>query len=117
MEMKELNEKLVSYTGTEQYWGHFSGGNFTDGIKAMAELVGGFWLIDMVMSHQMEKSVKDEEFQVWILTVKDNTGLLIMKVDTDEPILVKEEIDYTLFPEGTFSFYFIGGVMLLKSEY
>lgn len=40
-----------------------------------------------------------------------------MKEDTDEPILVKQKIGYTDFPEGILKMYLIDNVLLLPSEY
>ena len=40
-----------------------------------------------------------------------------MRADTDEPVIVRQEIPFTDFPLPEFSFWVVDGTMLLKSEY
>lgn len=110
--MQELEEKLSSCIGTEFYHRHWIGGLYTDGIKMLAEEAKAFWLLDAIFSYR-----RAEPFQVWKLEVKDQKGILTMREDDGQPELVRQEFEYTDFPEGIFECYLIDKVLLLKNEY
>ncbi len=104
--------ELNQFTGTENYYKHWLGKVYTDGVKYMAEKAGAYWLLDAIFSYR-----RKEPFQVWILKVKDSQAVLTMQEDTDAPVLVKQEIKYTDFPMDEIKLYLIDGVLLLTSEY
>ena len=116
-----MNEKLnkadlAQFTGTTQWYKHPLGVIYTDGIKYLAEKAGAYWLLDIVASYQPKH--KDKPFQIWNLQVnKDGSAVIIMKEDSNEPILVEQEFAYTDFPLEEIEFYCIDGTVLLKSEY
>lgn len=112
MDLSELDQ----FTGTEHYY-KFHGMMLTDGIKYMAEKCKAFWLLDIVWSWQNRYA--KEHFQIWTLEVKeDKSALIYMRTDSDKPKLVQQETEFTDFPiVGTFEFYVIDRVVLLKSEY
>jgi len=112
--MTDLN--LDQFTGTSQYYKHFTGLLYTDGIKFLADKAKCYWFIDIVASNQYK--FKNTHFQIWKLKVDENSeGLVTMKEDTDKPILVSQHIPYTDFPLDEIEVYCIDNVMLLKSEY
>ena len=111
--MKTLTEQeLRQFTGTEQWYKHYLGGLFTDGVKYMAGKAGAFWLLDVIFSYR-----RKEPFQVWTLKVKDRVGVVTMREDTGQPVKVRQEIPYTDFPLAEIKLYLIDGVLLLPSEY
>jgi hypothetical protein len=109
-----MNEILAYSTCTEAYHrlSSLSKVVCTDGILAMCQQLGAFWLVDAILSYR-----RQEEVQFWTLTVKDGGAVLTMNEDSDQPNLVKQEISYTEFPEGVWKFYLMDGVLLLPSEY
>ena|SRR6185295_10597849 len=113
---KALENLLENFTGTEQYYKHQSGGLYTDGIKAMAMAVGAYWLIDAIFSY-----ARKEEFQVWHLDVVGSKAFLSMQEDTEAPVLVRQEIEFTDFPEGQWKFYLVvdpdQAVLMVPREY
>jgi hypothetical protein len=115
-----LERDLVQFCGTENWWKHWTGRiTFTDGVKFLAEKAGAFWLIDLVASHQTAR-LRQEEFQVWILTVdrsKTPMAVATCQADTDEPLLVKQEIEYTDFPLPLIKLWLVDGVLMLPGEY
>lgn len=117
--MSELENFLSGFTGTEHYYkAMFNGVVFTDGIKALADSMACYWLIDAIVSYQGETAIKAEGFQIWTLTVKDdNSAILTCKTDTNEPLLVSQMFDYTDFVVGELKLYCIDNVILLPSEY
>ena len=110
-----LNDEFASYTGTEEYFKHLFGLKYTDGVYAVAEKYKAYWLIDAVASYQGK--MKKEPFQLWVMTADHNKGLLEMRTDSDQPVLVSQEIPFTDFPSGELKLYLCDGVLLLPSEY
>jgi len=116
--MNALDRELAHFTGTANYWKHgLTQYVYTDGVKHMAEYAQAYWLIDIVMSHQATPKVRNAEFQIWTLSVKDSAGFITCKEDLNTPVLAKQKFDFTDFPEGEFKLYFTNGVLLLPSEY
>jgi len=104
--------ELDQFTGTENYWRHWLGLKFTDGVKYLADKAGAHWLLDAIFSYH-----RPEPFQVWTLKVKDSQAVLTMQEDTGQPEKVKQEIEFTDFPLESIKFYLIDKVLLLPSEY
>jgi len=117
----EKLEEIISQAsgGSDQFYkSPLSGYVYTQGIKSIAEEMGAYWLLDAIFSYK-----RPEPFQLWILNVgrNDRTGImgasLSMQEDTHEPVLINQEIEFTDFPEGLWTFYFIDGTLLLPCEY
>ena len=117
--MKDLEIEMSGFIGTELYYRHLIGNYlYTDGIKYLAENANCYWLLDLVGSYQAYKKIKVIPFQLWILTVnQDQTARVVMKEDSDTPVVIKQEIPFTDFPLKNISLYFIDNVLLLPSEY
>ena len=114
----ELQSFLSHFIGTECYYRHWLKVIvYTDGIKAMAEKAGAHWLIDAIASYQKASFREKYPFQVWRLTVEGSKAVLVMQEDQGEPIIVRQEIEYTDFPEGEWKFYLIDEVLMLPGEY
>ena len=115
--LSELKSELQDFHGTENYYKHWPGLLFTDGIHHLARKVNCVWLITLVASYQPEWKTK-EHFQLWKISVKpDNTAVVTMRRDTNQPALIQQELTFTDFPAGEFEWYCINGVMLLVNEY
>jgi hypothetical protein len=124
----ELEAELPYFTCTESYTNlrypwlrqKFM---LTDGAKYLAEKAKAFWLMDAIASHQLNKKVAREPFQVWELVVSADHKAVLTCTDGDTHILVKQEIPYTDFPLEAISLYAsqddtLGGlVVMLTSEY
>lgn len=107
---------LEQFTGTENYYKHFGGIVYTDGIKYLAEVGKCYWLIDLIVSYQPK--LRDIPFQLWAIRVfDDKTARITCREDSDLPELIKRKIGFTSFPLEYFECYCIDGVLLLKSEY
>jgi len=124
--IEQLQGELNGFCGTENYYRHFTGGKFTDGVKHLADVAMAHWLIDAVFSYQCEKVIRCVPFQVWTLKVlrselgknkSEPMAILEMREDTDMPVLVSQKIPYTDFPLGEIKLYFQNGVLYLPSEH
>jgi hypothetical protein len=124
----ELEAELPHFTGTESYtnmrypWLHTKF-LLTDGAKYLAEKAKAYWLMDAIASHQINKQVAHEPFQVWELIVGTDRKAVLTCMDGNKRILVEQEIPYTDFPLDQISLYAaeddcLGGrVVMLTSEY
>ena len=117
METKTLTQTdLNQFIGTVNYYRHWSGLLYTDGIEFLAEKAGAYWLIDAIASHQRGNALKCP-FQVWELKVNNRKGVLTMKEDTNQPARKRQAIPYTDFPMESIKLYYVDGVLMLPSEY
>jgi hypothetical protein len=114
--ISDIKAQLRNFTGTENYYKHYTGIKFTDGIKFLAEKLNCFWFLDIIASYQHK--LKNIPFQIWkIMVNKDKTAMVTMKEDTGQPNIISQELKYTDFPLDEYEVYCIDGVILLKSEY
>lgn len=129
----ELEAALSGYIGTEHYFTSPTFGTlglrYTDGIRAMAEIAGAYWLLDTIHSAAIYNPQFKSGFWSVRMESQDDKGRLLITFDFQDdgtPIdsqgnLGKadfsQEFDYTDFPEGAFNFYILDGVILLTSEY
>jgi len=134
---EELEEKLTGYIGTEQY--HITNPfipimRVTDGVKAFADLTGGYWFIDEIGLRLKKIWNKDLNnlFAVVFLTSKNGKANCEVYSDYDSDLTKAEnkkyrlcgfKIDFTDMVEGTHKFYLqrdyttYKTVMLLPMEY
>lgn len=99
-------------TGTGSWWKYWLGDyTYTDGVKSIADTVGGYWLIDAIFSYH-----RKEEFQLWTLDVSDEKAVLTMREDSDQPVKVEQKIEYTDFPTGKWEMYLENKVLCLLTE-
>jgi len=116
----EIKNSLGQFIGTTQWFKHWTNlVTYTDGIKYLAEETKSYWLIDLVASYQIKQKIREIPFQLWTIEVnlKDNTGKVTMKEDSDQPIIISQKLPYTDFPIEELQFYVCDGVILLKTEY
>ena len=116
---KTLNEAdLANFTGTEQWYKHWLGPLYTDGVKYVADQAGAYWLIDEIVLAQHSKKVRNEAFQHWVLKVdlEHKRGTLTAD-DGNDNVIFSKVIEYTDFCLSQIRFYFTDNVILLPSEY
>ena len=124
-----LATDLAHFTGTDTYtnlrYPWLRGAKFllTDGAKFLAEQAKAFWLMDAIASHQINKKVAAEPFQVWTLSVNEKHEAILTCTDGDKTELVRQDIPGTDFPLTSITLYasqddYLGGrVVMLTSEY
>lgn len=114
---------LAYFTGTENYYRHWTKSMiYTDGIQYIGANGAG-WLVDAIASHQRNKKVRNEHFQLWELVVtqrKNGWGeaVLTCKRDSDQPAIVTQKIDTTDFPLDNFKIFVeLGSIDGVKEEF
>lgn len=89
---------LDHFTGTTQYFRHWTRKLvYTEGIEYLCNN-GMAWLIDAIASYQGMKALKTEDlkyFQLWKLKVDDGKAILTCQADSDQDPVVKQDIEYT----------------------
>ena len=114
---KEIQENLPYFTGTETYFQYYFGIKFTDGIKYLADNAECYWLINIIVSYQVDPKVKEEGFQVYKLKVNADKSALVEITDGNKNILAKQDIEFTDFPLEEIEIWCIDNIVLLPSEY
>lgn len=118
MNTKTLN--LEQFIGTENYYPHWIGIRYTDGVKYLAEEAEAYWLIDAIASWQLSPEVKGDpmlqRIQFWKLRVDGHSAVLTCERDENN-IAVTQKISYTDFPLESITLYLANGILLLPSEY
>ncbi len=116
--MKNANDTYAHYNGTECYYKHpFSSFVYTDGVKALAMDCEAYWLIDLVISHQLAPRVRAETFQVWKLERVEEDAFKVVATDGNDKVIATQQIPYSDFPYDSGKVWLMDGVLMLPSEY
>ena len=115
---EELLAGLAIHTGSEQVFRHWTRRfAYTEGVQYLAEKAAAYWLIDLVASWCPHETIRDEEFVVWKLTVREDRTAVATADNGNGRKLVSQEIPFTDFPLNEITLYLTNGVLLLPSEY
>jgi hypothetical protein len=116
--MTNANEHFGSRNGSENFYQNIlSPILYTDGVKDMAESCGAYWLIDLVISHQLTKVVKFEAFQVWELKRINGDAFQIVATDGDEKEIASQHIPFSDFRFEMATLWLVNGCLMLPNEY
>ena len=117
---KTLNQAdLAHFTGTQQWYRHAINRNilYTDGARYVAQAGEAYWLLDEIALTQANKPlIAVEKFQVWKLTVNDDSSALLQCEDGNGNILATKQIKYTDFPLSEITLWLENNVIMLPSE-
>jgi len=116
---KEIIEIINHASGTSAYhkFSHFECYPVvTDGVIAIAEATGYYWLLDIIGSYQTDKRL-DPHFQIWRLAVNNENQTAVVSGYNDTVLIIKQDIQFTDFPLDELKLYLMNGVILLLSEY
>lgn len=110
---------LDHFTGSEHWYRHPMAAHitYTDGAQHVAATGGAYWLLDAIVSHQLDRRVNREPFQVWTLKVaRDRSAMLCCK-DGDGYVVAVQKIVFTDFPLPEIELWLQNDVIFLPSEY
>ena len=116
MKTNQILEDLNSFTGTVNYYKAGLGIHYTDGVKHLADVCKSYWLIDMIVSWQVDKRVRKEEFQVCRLAVENQIAVFTIE-DGNGNIVAVQEIAYTDFPLPNIEILYSNKIIYLPSEH
>lgn len=116
--MKNANHVFGTNNGSENFYRHnLSSIVYTDGVKDLATTCSAYWLLDLIISHQIYEEVKNESFQVWDLKRLEKNSFTIIATDGNHNKVTSQEIPYSDFPYDLATIWLVDGTMLLPSEY
>jgi hypothetical protein len=125
--------ELQRFSGTERYYRHPFGLQYTEGVFHLAfrsegvlyddahACQGAWWLLSAIAIHQPAAKKRTDGFQLWTLTVHERGpmrgAVLTCRRDSNEEPVITERIAWTDFPLTSLTLYVIDGVALLPGEY
>ncbi|PPQ34086.1 DUF6876 family protein [Rhodopila globiformis] len=113
-----IEQALAQHSGSLERFRHWAKRIiYTPGVADMAEICCAYWLIDLVASHQVNPSVRAEEFQVWTLTVAADRTALAVGDDGNGHGVARQVIEFTDFPLNEIKLYLDQGTLMLPGEY
>jgi hypothetical protein len=116
--MKNANHYFGSSLGSENFYRHnLTKTLYTDGVKQMADGCQAYWLIDLILSHQTNKTVKEETFQVWDLNRVGGDRFKIVCNDGNGKDITSQEIPFSDFPYDLATIWLVDGCLMLPKEY
>ena len=119
-EHKPTEADLRNFTGSE-HWYRFGLDpriTCTDGAKYVADEGGAYWLLDEIaLAQRYDKRVMAEEFQVWVLKVKDDRTATLTCGDGNNNTVYTKEIPFTDFPADEITLWFANNTIYLPSEH
>ena len=116
--MKNANHYFGCSNGSETFYRHnISKILYTDGVKEIADDCGAYWLIDLIISHQTNKAVKEEPFQVWDLKREKGSQFSILCTDGNHNKVTSQEIEFSDFPYDLATIWLVEGCLMLPCEY
>ena len=116
---KAILDLMSHATGTTAYhrFSPFPGFPvITDGVQALADAAGCYWLLDIIGSYQNDPKL-DKTFQVWTLEIYRPAETAVVNGYNDTDLIIRQEIPYTDFPLDEVKLFLMDGVILLPSEY
>lgn len=110
---------LDQFTGSEHWYRHPLAPHitYTDGAQHVAETGGAYWLLDAIVSHQFDRAVRNEPFQVWKLNVAGDRAATLVCEDGNSNVVAEQKIEFTDFPLPEIELWLQNDVIFLPSEY
>ncbi len=111
---------MTHFTGSDTFYRYGFAGDvlFTEGVKYLADAAEAYWLLDLIsLANVYEAKVREEEFQLWTLTVRGNATDVVTCDDGNGSLVYEQVLDFTDFPEPGIRLYFCNGTILLPNEY
>ena len=116
--MKNANYFFGASNGSENLYRYsFTKFIYTDGIKALVQECKAYWLIDLIISHQIQVEVNKEPFQVWHLKRVENDSFTITATDGNDNKVARQQIPFSDFPYDLATFWMVGTCLMLPNEY
>lgn len=116
--MTNANDHFGSGNGSESFYQNpLSPFIYTDGVKDMADTCGAYWLVDLVISYQLEKNVRLEPFQVWQLKRVEDDAFQVEATDGNDKQIASQKIPFSDFGYDQATIWMVNGCLMLPNEY
>ncbi|NCT76504.1 MAG: hypothetical protein GXC78_18355 [Chitinophagaceae bacterium] len=90
---------------------------YTDGVKELLQQCKDYWLVDLIISHQLNRTVHATSFQVWKLKRCNGDSFLITATDGNNNEIARQSIEYSDFPYDEGTLWLVDETILLSDEY
>lgn len=121
MRKQNANDDLTQHAGGTDHWYKvsllFPNFTMTDGVKHLAEMCKSFWLLDVILSHQVHAKVRKQAFQVWKIKHLGNDKFAVTCEDGNNNKVTEQIIEYSDFPYEEATIWLTDNVLLLPCEY
>ena len=116
--MKNANHFFGASNGSENFYRYsFTNFIYTDGVHSLAQDCKAYWLIDLIVSHQVDAVVQKEHFQVWDLKRVANDSFIIVATDGNYNKVTSQQIPYSDFPYDLATLWLVDSCIMLPTEY
>ena len=117
--MTNLIQELQQFTGSEKVYRNPLFGKFvyTEDVQFLAEKAGAYWLIDYILSNQIDEQIKAVDFQAWKIKVNDDNSAVIRLEDGDCNLVKTFQLEFTDFPLKEITLWLKNNTLLLPSEW
>ena len=115
--MKNANDFFGTHNGSENLYRHsFTNFIYTEGVHSLAQDCKAYWLIDLIISHQVDDVVNKEPFQVWDLKRVANDSFTIVATDGNYNKVTSQEIPFSDFPYDLATLWLVDSCIILPKE-
>ncbi len=115
---QHLLRDLAHFTGDLERYRHWTGRTiYTPGVQYLAQKANAYWLIDLVVSWQLQHKVAAAPFQIWKLTVRPDRTATATATNGGDRELAPQAIPFTDFPLEEVSLWLVDGTLMLPTEY
>lgn len=115
--MKNANEKYKQFIGGgDQYKLNF-GHTCTEGAYALATDMQCFWMLDVILSYQLNPDVRAESFQTWKLERIEGDAFKVTATDGNENVIAEQVIPFSDFEADELTLWNVNRVIMLPNEY
>ena len=117
--MKNANHYFGNSAGSEDFHRHSVAKKFvyTAGVKDLVDKCEAYWLIDLILSHQIYPRVQKEEFQVWDLKREEKNRFVIVCTDGNHNKVTSQKIPFSDFPYDIATLWLVDRCIMLPCEY
>jgi len=116
--MTNANDFFGANNGSENLYRYsFSKFIYTDGVKSLVQHCQAYWLIDLIISHQLHAVVANEHFQVWDLKRVANNAFAILATDGNHNKVTSQKIPFSDFPYDMATLWLVDKCIMLPTEY
>lgn len=118
MTTRNANDHFGSHNGTEHIYScrPFPIA-YTDGVRDLVENCKSYWLIDLIISHQTNKKVNCQPFQVWKLERFKGDAFNVIATDGNDNVIARQFIPFSDFPFDMATIWLVDDTLLLPCEY
>lgn len=114
----KVNQLLSQFNGCDvKIKHHYHASAYTAGIKQLAESFGCYWLIDAILSHQLNEKVRTQYHQTWALKRVAGYQFLLTCEDGNGNHVTEQSIAFSDFTGDEVIIWHRDNTLLLPSEY